>query len=458
MLEAARNLKTRTSQQAGLSPLDFTAHVLGAAPVPYQQEILEALPRERKVAVRGPHGLGKTTIAAWCVLWGIGTFGDDFKIVTTASAWRQLVHFTWPEIHKWFRRAQWGIVDTAPELLTLSIKTAGGEAFAAASDRPDAIEGAHAKKLMYVFDEAKAIPNDIWDAAEGAFSTGDCYALAISTPGDRAGRFYDIHRRARGYEDWWVRHVTLQEAIDAGRISPVWAEQRLKQWGSDSPVYQARVLGEFPEQSDDALISLSDIEAARERVLTPRGDEESGVDVARFGDDDSSMFTRQGSCVIRAESWHGNDTMATAGRVKSNGARAYIDVIGVGSGVYDRLVEQGFECYPVNVAESAVDREHFVNRRSELAWNLRLRFQAGDIDLTRLSREMYDRLSGELTALKYKYNSKGQIQLEPKEDMKKRLGHSPDCADGLMLSWASDGQGTAQIETVRNTEYSISAW
>jgi hypothetical protein len=217
----------------------------------YQLEIIGKLPTERRVSVRGPHGLGKTALAAWTILWfALTRDGEDWKIPTTASAWRQLTKFLWPEIRRWSRRLDWEKIGRDPlsertELLSLSIKLATGEAFALASDNSVMIEGAHAANLLYVFDESKAIPADTWDSAEGAFATGDVYWLAISTPGEPQGRFYDIHKRAPGYDDWWVRHVTLEEAIVAGRVSRKWAEQRATQWGKTSAVYINRVDGEF---------------------------------------------------------------------------------------------------------------------------------------------------------------------------------------------------------------------
>lgn len=424
---------------------------------PYQEEILGGFVRNKKVAVRGPHGLGKTALASWIILWGVLT-ADDVKVPVTASAWRQLTKFLFPEVHKWARRLRWDKLGREPftkyELQTLSLKISPTqEAFAVASDTPELIEGAHAERIVYVFDEAKAIPEATWDAAEGAFSTGDCYALAISTPGQRSGRFYDIHRRMRGLESWKVRHVTLDEAISAGRISREWADERKEQWGEESPIYQARVLGEFPEQSENSLISLAWIEAARERELEPKGEPVLGVDVARFGDDDSGYLEWQEPCVMGGEVWHGHDTMKTAGRIAATSKHANVDVIGVGAGVYDRLNEDGCPCTPINVSEKPNDEEHFVNVRAEEFWNLRIRFQNGLIDLSRLSRELYDRLSGELTAIIYEFASNGKIKIEEKAKMKERTGHSPDVADMLMLSQRPFGQLASAV--VENVEYSI---
>lgn len=435
-------------------------------PAEYQEEVMGALEHFKRVCVRSPHGAGKTSLSAWVVLWfALTRDGEDWKIPTTASAWRQLTKFLWPEIHKWARRLNWYKIprepfDSRTELLSLNLKLRTGEAFAVASDTPDLIEGAHAEHLLYLFDESKAIPHGTFDAAEGAFSTAsreseqEAMALAVSTPGDRSGRFYDIQSKKPGYEDWWVRHIKLEEAIRAGRVTEEWVEQRRKQWGQDSPVFQARVLGEFPEQGTDTLVNIGWIETARQNELVPTGVRRAGLDIARFGEDDSvELFVMDGrekgqdreaddkvevyqnGCVMGLESWQGHDLMQTAGRVIHNEVPVYTDTIGVGAGVHDRLQELQFSSTPINVGEAAGDSEHFLNLRAELYWKLREQFRDSQIDLTRLAQADYDRLMGELAAIKYEYTSKGQIKIEPKEELKKRLnGASPDFADALMLS------------------------
>ena len=412
-----------------------------AAPTIYQSEILEEWPDRKRIALRGPHGLGKTALMAWSTLWGVLT-APDVKVPTTASSWRQLTKFLWPEIHKWARRLKWYMLGREPfsqyELQTLSLKLGPTrEAFAVASNNSDLVEGAHADRVIYCYDEAKAIPVKTWDATEGAFASGDALALAVSTPGDSSGRFYEICSKKPGYADWWHRHVTLDEAIAAGRITQDWVDARRKQWGVDSPVFQARVLGEFPDQGDDSLIRLSWIEQAREQDFKPDPENKKmGVDVARFGSDDSVLMWADGDAVMGADIIHGQDTMTIAGRTKATKYPANIDTIGVGAGVYDRLQELGYDCYDVNVATSAINSEDYYNLRAEAYWNLREKFKDEEIDLSRLPQEVYDRLSGELTAIKYTYTSKGQIKIVPKETMKKELGWSPDLADALMLCYA----------------------
>lgn len=172
----------------------------GEEPADYQDEILTALVTHHRASARGPHGLGKSALASWAVLWfSLTRDGQaDWKAPVTASVWRQLTKFFFPELRKWSSRLRWDKVGREPfnrvyELQALSLKLSTGEAFAVASDEPSAIEGAHATELLYVFDEAKAINVGTWDAAEGAFSnagtdtTANAYALAISTPGGNIG-------------------------------------------------------------------------------------------------------------------------------------------------------------------------------------------------------------------------------------------------------------------------------
>src|ERR1700733_14168029 len=245
-------------------PIAFTRDCVnwgGSGLVEYQEDVIDTLARCKRVAVRGPHGLGKSTVAAITVLWFALTrdaTGTDWKIMTTAGAWRQLINYLWPEIRKWASRLRWEKVRDRPfsknELLNLNLRLTHGAASAAACSNPALIEGAHADSLLFIYDESKAIPAGTFDACEGAFSgTGESLVLALSTPGPPQGRFYDIHSRKPGYEDWTPRHVTLDEAVAAGRISPDWADQRAKQWGSGSAIYVNRCLGEFHAGDEDSV-------------------------------------------------------------------------------------------------------------------------------------------------------------------------------------------------------------
>ena len=426
--------------------------ILTERDVPYQDEILTALYDHKRVAVRSPHGAGKTALAAWAVLWFILTRPDDTKIPTTASAWRQLTKYLWPEIHKWVRRMDWGKVGRQPfvrdkELLTLALKPTwgGSEAFAVACADAETIEGAHGSQLLYCFDEAKTIPSATWNSAEGAFASGDCHALAISTPGAPMGRFYDIHARKPGYEDWWTRAISLEETIEAGMVSGEWAEARKRQWGEESSIYQQRVLGKFAADEESAIISLALVEAANDRWRewdeagkpAPEGKRVLGVDVARYGADKSCIAERIGDMLISLDKWSKKDTMETAGRVKAvlGSDVAHVDVIGIGAGVVDRLREQGCDVVGVNFsagtkATDASGEVEMLNVRAAAWWGMRERLMEGVLILP-----PDDELTGDLVSPRYSYTSAGKLQVESKEHIRKRLGRSPDIGDAVVLAW-----------------------
>jgi hypothetical protein len=443
----------------------------------YQQEILDALATKHRASGRGPHGLGKTTIAALATNWFATTreaAGLDWKVITTASAWRQLSVFLWPEIHKWARRVRWDVLGRSPfsertELLDLNLKLHNGAASAVASNDPAKIEGAHADSLLYIFDEAKIIPGGTWDAAEGAFSGGrteglpESFALAVSTPGAPAGRFYDIHKRAPGLEDWWTRHVTLDEAIRAGRISREWAQQRKRQWGEQSALYANRVLGEFHAGDEDSVIPLAWVEAAVERwhawVEAGRpalpGLRVLGVDVARGGADSTVLAYRTGVCVERLEDHHLEDTMRTTARVQGAvGAEGQmvpiVDSMGVGGGVVDRLRELGVRVVPYTggAKTDARDRTRefgFVNVRSAAYWRLRelldpafgpeVMLPPNELLLADLTTPTWEVVTG----------VPPKIKIETKEDVVERLGRSPDAGDAVVMSFWADRHGEGSV-------------
>lgn len=427
-------------------------------PADYQLEILSSLVESKRVAVRGPHGLGKTSLASWVILWFALTRDGgegDWKIVCTASAWRQLKNYLFPEVHKWSRRLKWSKILRAAfsssELLQLSLKLSTGEAFAVASNDHELIEGAHADSLLYLFDEAKAIPADFFDAAEGALASGDCYALAISTPGELSGRFYQIHSRKPGLESWHVRHVTLEEAIAAGRVSRAWCEEKKLLWSENSAVYQNRVMGEFHTSDEDGVIPLAWVEAANERWEAWK---ESGewmpftcvsADIGRSEAGDKTVLAlRHSNVITELRRFAVADTMVSSGHVASilnaRGGYGIIDLIGVGAGVFDRLREQKFKVKPFNASASPPDRMkdrskelEFLNARAAAWWKFRELLDpafGSDICLP-----PDDRLTGDLCAPHWKMTSAGKVQIESKDDIRKRLGRSTDDGDAVVMAF-----------------------
>jgi virulence-associated protein VagC len=431
-------------------------------PAVFQDEILNDLETTPRVSARAPHGVGKTALMAWAILWFALTNDGmtDWKIPVTASAWRQLTKFAFPELHKWAHMLDWAKIGRKPfderlELKDLSLRLSTGECFALASDNAALIEGAHASRLLYIFDESKEIPVPTWDSAEGAFSTGDCRWLAVSTPGEPSGRFYDIQSRQAGFDQWTVRHVTLAEAIQAGRVRPEWAENCRMQWGEQSAVYQNRVLGEFASSEADGIIPLSWVELAN-GLWNEWHDSGSpapaftcvGVDVARSGDDKTVLALRYDWLLHELRKHTKEDTMETTGRVAGilhahPEGYASVDVIGIGAGVVDRLHEMGYNVHSFNAAEhtDAMDSTNelaFANVRSAAWWNMRELLDPANGNHVALPEDTL--LTGDLVSVHWKIQSGGKIIIEPKEDIKERIGRSTDCGDAVVQAFYDNRQ------------------
>lgn len=444
----------------------------------YQREIMDEVPRSGRLAVRGPHGLGKTTTNALTVIWFAVTrdaAGKDWKVATTAGAWRQLEKYLWPEVRKWIKRLRWDKLGIDPwregrEIMTLSLSLEHGEAFAVASSDKQKIEGVHADSVLYIFDESKAIAADIFDAAEGAFSGAEppptlkpgekrpidgrgleAFAVATSTPGEPSGRFYDIHSRKAGFDDWTTRHVTVEEVIAAGRISEHWRAQREKQWGKDSALYHNRVLGEFYASAADSVVPLPWVEAAVERwhLWRTAGRRLSatnrvlGIDVARGGADFTAIAYRRGAVIERVETMSIASTTEVTAAIQvrlQTGDEAVIDAVGIGGSVYDQLKQRELRVRPFTASGKSKRMDvsgqlGFLNRRAELWWGMRERLNPANDPTVCLPPN--DDLVAELIAPKWSVTAGSKIQVESKEDIRKRLGRSTDVADAVLHTWAS---------------------
>lgn len=365
-------------------------------------------------------------------------------------------------MHKWAGRIRWDVVRdgypfTRAELLNLNLRLRNGALSAAACTTPALIEGAHADSLLFIYDESKAIPPGTFDACEGAFSTAgeggtEAFALALSTPGAPQGRFYDICKHKPGYEDWHPVHVTLDDAMAAGRITAEWAEQRARQWGESSAIYQNRVLGEFYASDEDSVIPLAWAEAAVERWRAweaagkpdPGRPRVIGVDVAYTGQDRTVLAVRKGPVITELRRSVKEDTMQTTGRVKAildgdDSYTAVVDAIGIGAGVVDRLREQGARVLAFNASKASKAKDStrefgFANRRSEAWWTVRQALDpSGDPDICLPDDEM---LLGDLSAPQWDVTSSGRIQVEGKDDIRKRLGRSTDDGDAVVQSFS----------------------
>lgn len=437
---ALRRLSESTS--LAWDPVGHLAEA-GIEPAPYQEEILAALAKERRVAAWGPHGLGKTAVAAWAVLSFARQWDGraDWKAVTTASIWRQLTEYLWPEIRKWeplLLKGRGGIASTKLKLDGLT-----GSAFPVASDNPQTLEGAHAEHLLYILDEAKLIQDGVWVAALSAVTTSDCYILALSTPG-LAGTYF--HKIASGkIKGWWLRPVGLEEALEAGRVSQQWVEQLAQEWGRDSAEFKRRVLGQWVEEEEQgtlfparALLQATELQADGPVVCL-------GVDVARGGGDLSAIAIRTAGGIREVRTYDTADLMTLSGiiarLVRELGAPAIIDTTGLGAGLYDRLRELDVDVYPF-VAAARPTSEDGIRRWANLRAQGYFAFSKAVAE-GRCALPKDEDLLEELQWIKGEPASDGSMRIIAKD----KLPRSPDRADAAMMAWA--------FELVREPSFDI---
>lgn len=418
-------------------PAAFIREKLGEEPWAKQEDIARALVERRRVTVRSCNGSGKTWLASRLALWFLYSRPGSI-VVTTAPTWRQVRDQIWRYIAGAHSRAKLpGLCNQAE----LQPDASNREWYATgiSTDDPTRFQGTHAAAgVLLIVDEASGVTEAIYEAGAG-FMTGEAsYTLLIGNPNSPTGTFYRSHQQG----DWARFHIAASD-VPPHILSPTYIERAKADWGEENPAYQVRVLGEFPSEGDDTLIGLRYVTAAQERVSEPEGAVEVGADIARFGSDESVAIARQGTAVLAMEHWRGQDTQVSAGRIAAfaqrwNTVAVRVDEIGVGAGVVDAL--KAAKCpnvIGVNVGASPRDKERFLNLRAEVFWCLRERFRAGDIAIPR-----DDLLYSQLCGIKYKYTTAGKVQIESKDESRKRGEPSPDRADALALAFAPVDQRT----------------
>lgn len=427
----------------------FVRQVLHAEPEPWQDETLRALARYPRIAVRSGHGVGKTALEAWAVLWFL--FTRPFaRIPCTAPTKQQLFDILWPECAKWMERAP-ALQPYFEWQKTRIIQRQHPKrwfAVARTSNRPENLAGYHEEHLLFIVDEASGVADSIFETIEGALTTADAKLLLCGNPTRNSGEFHDAFFKNRAL--YWVRKVPCSESR---LVDPGYRARLVAKYGEDSDVVRVRADGEFPKAEPDTFIPLELVEAATMREVEPDGPLEIGVDVARFGDDETVLAAQVGLKLVHLEAHTKQDTMVTTGQVvalakdmmQAHGKPrcvVKVDDDGVGGAVTDRLREivrqEGLRIEVIDCHNGAApeDKEHYDDWGTEAWAHLRDLLQQGDIELIN-----DEDLVGQLSTRKYRITSKGKIKLESKEDMKKRGLRSPDRADAVVLAFAATRMG-----------------
>ena len=367
------------------NPLLFVTDVLGATPEPWQAAALEAVGKHDRVSIRSGHGVGKTTLQAWLVLWFLLT-RQNCKVPVAANSQDQLRDTIWPEIAKWHRQlpdALKAMIDVQAERVVVVQDPEGAFAVrrTASKDNPEALQGFHAEHLLFLIDEASGIADVVFEVGMGALSTPGAKVVMAGNPTRTSGFFYDTHhlpqeplahdacelpRRAarsgahRGHQGQVWRGSAMLGACASSVSSPRRTTRRSSLWSWCSSAVGRNVssLDYYPVW---------------------------GVDVARFGDDRTALAKRQANKLLEPiKHWSGTDLMATAGKIKAEYEETHydmrpsailIDAIGLGAGVYDRCKELGLPVKAINVGEAAATRENCMRLRDELWFKGREWFQ-----------------------------------------------------------------------------------
>jgi len=438
----------REFQQRYLNdPVLFVKEILKLTPDSWQEEVLTWVASgERRISVRSGHGVGKSSCASWLMIWHQLTRFPQ-KTVVTAPSHSQLHDALGAEVRKWITSLP-DVLQDQLEVFTdqIRLKASPSESFISFRvSRPEkgsaeALQGVHSDHVLLVVDEASGINDAIYEASAGSMSGENATTILLGNPVRGQGFFYDTHNKLS--KNWKTLRVNCE---DSDRVSADFVQDIADRYGSDSNQFRVRVSGEFPLADDDAIIPRHLVESAVARdVENVGGAVTIGVDVARYGSDASAICLRQGNMILGdgVKTKRGLNTMQVVGWIRSEIEElkkknlevgdVCIDSIGLGAGVVDRLLEEGVDVRGINVGEAPSIAGNYLNLRTELWEKCRSWFE--ELDVVIPSDET---LISELCSVGYGFSSTGKTKVESKDEIRKRLGSSPDSADALILTFAS---------------------
>lgn len=435
------------------------AHATG--PEPWQEAILcdlasglITIDQAIRLATTSGHGIGKSALVAWIILWAIATFIDTVGVVT-ANTETQLKTKTWQQLAKWhrlfigrdyFKMTATSIFSVDP----LHERTWRIDMVPWSERNTEAFAGLHnlGKRILVIFDEASAIPDVIWEVTEGALTDENTEIIwaVFGNPTRNKGRFRDCFAGGKFAHRWKSR------AIDSRTISftnKAQIEEWIKDYGEDSDFVRVRVRGIFPRVDAESFIPYELVMEATRRVPVLNSDPiVIGADIGRFGDDPSIIYPRKGRDALthEPEVLYGRDTMFTAARIAAmylrlRASMAFVDEGGVGGGVVDRLRQLRIPVMGVDFGSKADggdpnDGTKYANKRAEIIGKVRQWLLTGSIP--ERIRGLEISLPDEFTGPTFGMNNKEEIQLESKKDMRKRGVKSTNVLDALACTFAFD--------------------
>jgi hypothetical protein len=432
-------------------PVWFAENVVGVKPWSRQAVFLRSVRHNARVSHRSGHKVSKSNSMALLALWWVVTQPDARAAITSAS-FHQVEKIIWREVRLMHQRSRLPIGGMLYRDPSSGLQLpSGNEIFGFSTNEPERAAGISSPNLLYLIDEASGVPPEIFEAIEGNRAAGAKIVLC-SNPTRTVGEFFETHTTKRRF--WTTIHTpsTLSpnvtgEAVIPGLATPAWIEEKKREWGEDSPMYQVRVMGNFPGQGSDAIIGLALVMEARQAwaKTADEGALRLGVDPARYGDDESIIQVVRGLKAYPAIVFSGQlDGQRLAGHVMDavqqfrrktdEKVRVKIDSIGLGASPQDFLDHLdrahllGIEAVPVNVSETAPKSDTYSNLRSQLCFDLKEWLEAGG------AIPEDELLTQEMVSPTYEFDVKGRRKLRPKDYERKILGRSPDRRNALELA------------------------
>lgn len=432
-----------------LSLVSFPRLMLGIQTIyPKQAAVLADLDeRQARVALACCNGGGKTSILVLSLVLHTMISHPGSLVVVTAGAYRQLTEALWPHIRTRTNglggaAVGWEIIEDKVTYTHTSGEISRCIAFAVTD--PNKAEGHHEmgphKWLTYIIDEAKGVPDGVFDAAERCQPT---QLFICSSPGAPEGRFFKI---IRGWGKFKVHIIT---ALDCPHILVSWIANQIEMHGAKSPLVKSMIYAEFVEEEGE--MKPLDSEKMNFAVATPTskkiGTRSAGLDFAAGGDE--NVYTcRNGNHRERVVKWRDKDTMATVGRfitlIKGDhleGKDCWADAGGMGIVMCDALRDAGVVVNRVNNGDPAFDDSKYANRGTEM-W---IRY-ARMIETGKIIPPEDEETRKQFTSRTMKYNAKGKLILESKETMRERGVGSPDRADSEVLAFMGGGEFAVGVE------------
>lgn len=430
--------------------------IIKVNPDPEQSKILRSLVNNQMTSVRSGHGIGKSAVEAWAVIWFMTT--RDFpKIPCTAPTQHQLFDILWAEISKWRRNNPALERDLIWTKEKLYMRGYPEEWFAVArtASKPDALQGFHAENVLYIIDEASGVDDKIFEPVLGSLSTNGARLLMCGNPTQLSGFFYESHHKNRA--SYKTFHI---DGRNSSRVDQDYVDMIINMYGEDSDVFRVRVAGEFPLAEDDVFIPMPLIMKSIETEYHPTPNPlmiSIGCDVARFGDDKTVIGYRVDEKVEFWKKRRGQDTMKTADDIMELAMMleqkykpdetipVKVDDSGVGGGVVDRLKQlkrlnpgrfDFIDIFPVHFGQK-IKHKFYDDSTTYMMSVVKNLLQPYDEEGNRKPVEIIlpedDNLIAQLSGRKYAMQDNGKLRVESKKVMKARGVPSPDEADCVLL-------------------------